>query len=370
MQRVLSFPRTLWRNRTKRTDAPRMMTYIVTFTCNARCTMCDSWKKEPEDELSIEEVDRIFRQVGRLDAIRLTGGEPFVRKDLQEIYDLGVERLRPYVMHITTNGFLTDRIVKLCEERDRRAPLFLLVSIDGPEEQHNEVRGHSSAWRKVNETLRALAPHQKSLNMRIGVNQTIVNRKGMKGYRELHAHLKPLGVRHQVVMAYDQSATYSLTKNVNVAPKFVGEFYTHGDFSTEELDAFLSEVEADTAGLPPLERLSKRYYLKGVRERLVGSGDSSTDKLSDSLINPPCVALSSHLRLYPNGDVPTCQFNSATVGNLRDKSFADLWSDPSTERQREWVRACPGCWAECEVLPNAVYSGDLVKPANLFRARS
>jgi hypothetical protein len=31
------------------------------------------------------------------------------------------------------------------------------------------------------------------------------------------------------------------------------------------------------------------------------------------------------------------------------------------DRQRAWVRKCPGCWAECEVVPNALYSGDLLR---------
>lgn len=77
--------------------------------------------------------------------------------------------------------------------------------------------------------------------------------------------------------------------------------------------------------------------------------------------NPPGVALSSHLRLSPDGTIPTCQFNSTRVGSLRQLSFAGIWDGEVRRRQRDWVRSCPGCWAECEVLPNAVYSGDLVR---------
>jgi hypothetical protein len=72
------------------------------------------------------------------------------------------------------------------------------------------------------------------------------------------------------------------------------------------------------------------------------------------------VALHSHLRLFPNGDVPTCQFNSRTVGNLRQSSFAEVWKSVKADEQRQWVRKCPGCWAECEVLPSAIYTGDLL----------
>jgi Fe-coproporphyrin III synthase len=63
----------------------------------------------------------------------------------------------------------------------------------------------------------------------------------------------------------------------------------------------------------------------------------------------------------PDGRIPTCQFNSCIVGDLRADSLEKIWLGEKTEKQRQWVKACPGCWAECEVLPNAVYSGDLLK---------
>jgi MoaA/NifB/PqqE/SkfB family radical SAM enzyme len=85
--------------------------------------------------------------------------------------------------------------------------------------------------------------------------------------------------------------------------------------------------------------------------------------------NPKCVALNAHLRIFPNGDVPTCQFNSKIVGNLRRQSFAEVWSGARMAEQRRWVNACPGCWAECEVLPSAIYTIDLLKEAVRSRPR-
>jgi hypothetical protein len=57
---------------------PRFLTYIVSFTCNARCIMCDSWKKPSPEDLTLEEIEAIFRQLPALDLVRLSGGEPFV----------------------------------------------------------------------------------------------------------------------------------------------------------------------------------------------------------------------------------------------------------------------------------------------------
>jgi AdoMet-dependent heme synthase len=352
MKRLFGYLKSLVRNRRRTTDRPRVLTYTVTFTCNARCIMCDSWKMESPDDLTLPEIQRIFAQMPRLDAVRLTGGEPFVRKDLDDIARLVQERLKPMVLHVTTNGFLTERIVRFCEERDRRTPLFLLISMDGARDKHNHVRGSDNAFDHCQRTLEALAPRRKELRLKLAVNQTIVDADGVEHYRLLRDFLKPYGIMNQMVMAYDVSATYNLEREVDVAPTEVGQFTTFGQFTPEQLRELLAAVEDDLPRYPFFERLAKRYYLRGIARRLLhGQGTP----------NPPCVALSSHLRLFPNGDVPTCQFNSRVVGNLRQQSFAEVWASARAESQREWVRACPGCWAECEVLPSAVYTGDLVR---------
>lgn len=353
MKRFLSYPRSVLRARLRRTDQPRLLTYIVTFTCNARCVMCDSWQK-PSDDLRLEQIEHIFRQLPRLDAVRLSGGEPFVRKDLLEIVELVRAQLSPLFLHITSNGFLTERIVRLCEERDRSLPLQLLISIDGVGDKHDRVRGIGQAYERAMATLRALAPRRRELRLSLAVNQTIVDGESIPHYHALKAELAPLGIHNQVVIAYAQSATYSLRERHCVRPRYPGELETFGELNGAELEALLTAAERDVLEYPLPERLAKQFYLEGVRRRLLERVPSP---------NPPCVALSSHMRLLPDGTVPTCQFNTEPAGNLREQSFAKVWQSARANSQRDWVHNCPGCWAECEVLPNAVYTGELAKHA-------
>lgn len=353
--RLPGFLSAVARNRRRVPGPPRFLTYTVTFTCNARCIMCDSWKMTSPDDLTMPEIDRIMAQLPPLDAVRITGGEPTARKDLVELVATVIRHTRPLVLHVTTNGFLTDRIVELAEKRDRGTPLFLLVSVDGEEAKHNHVRGRDTAWAGVTRTLEALAPRAKELNLKLAINQTIVDPEGVEHYARLRARFAPLGVTHNAVMAYDSSATYNLEKNIDIAPTEMGQFATFGDFTTEHFDALLAEVEADLPGLPAAERAARRYYWKGIAARLRGEGVAAP--------NPPCVALNAHLRIFPNGDVPVCQFNTRTAGNLRRQSFKEVWEGPDAARERDWVNRCPGCWAECEVLPSAIYTGDLLRDA-------
>jgi MoaA/NifB/PqqE/SkfB family radical SAM enzyme len=330
------------------------MTYIVTWTCNARCIMCDCWKKDSPDDLTTAEIEAVFKQLPRMDAVRLTGGEPFVRGDFLEIARLTQTLLQPRFLHVTTNGFLTKRIVEFCERRDRATPLRLLVSLDGMADKHNYVRGRETAWSTASATVETLAPRQKELNLELSVNQTIVDEEGAEQYKKLRDYLKPLGARVNVVMAYDASATYSLAHDSAVAPSQIGKFATFGKLDADRVRELASEVERDIRDFPFADRIAKQYYWRGVRSRLV-EGEKAP------LPNPPCVALNSHLRIYPNGDVPVCQFNAKRVGNLRRESFERIWFGADAGAQREWVRKCPGCWAECEILPNAVYTGDLLR---------
>jgi len=354
LSRLAGFLRAVVRNRRRQFDWPRFLTYTVTFGCNARCIMCDSWKMPNKDDLTLDEISGIFSQLPQMDAVRLTGGEPFARKDLTEIAQIADDKLNPLSLHVTTNGFLTDRIVEFCERRPRRAPLDLLISMDGVGEKHNQVRGHSRAYDLCLETIHALAPRRKELRMRIAVNQTIVDAEGAEHYSRLREVLRPFGIRNQIVMAYDVSATYNMEQDIDVAPREAGSFSTFGTFTTEEIRRLLDEVEGDLDQYSWPQRLAKRYYLRGIRNRLLHETGEP---------NPRCVALTSHLRIFPNGDVPTCQFNSRTIGNLREQPFTEVWTSIKAEAQRSWVRRCAGCWAECEVLPSAIYTGDLLASA-------
>lgn len=354
MNRLCSLLAAIRRNQRRQPCLPRFLTYLVTFACNARCTMCDSWQKMSSNDLSLDEIRAIFAQLPPMDMVRLSGGEPFLRSDLAEIARAAQELLRPFMLHITTNGLLTKRIIEFCETRDKHMPLYLLISLDGMAEKHNQVRGVPGAWDAAVRTLRALAPKQRMLNLHLAVNQTIVDTEGCQQYAQLREFLRPLGVQHNVVMAYDASATYSREEAVNIAPTEIGKFTTFGKFSHFQLDSLLREVEKDCRGYAFSHRIAKRYYLTGLRQRLL---------YQHAYPNPPCVALSSHIRLLPDGTIPTCQFNTIPIGNVRQQRFAEIWSAPPARKQRQWVQRCPGCWAECEVLPNAFYTGDLLRLA-------
>lgn len=350
LTRVPGLLRGVWRERTGRRNLPRMLTYTVTFRCDARCVMCDSWQLPRQRELTVEELDPILAGLPRMDVVRLTGGEPTLRPDLAQIASLVVRHVDPAVLHLTTNGFQPARVVRFCEERPRGTPLHVLVSIDGIAGKHDEVRRRRGAFGRCLETLEALAPRRRELNLVLDVNMTVTDREAAGQYRALREHLAPLGVRNQLVVAYAESATYSVEKHgAELDLDQEGGYETFQPIPEEELRLLLDQAMEDLEELPFVERAAKRYYLRGIRSRLLGEGERR---------QPSCVALNSHLRIFPDGAVPVCQFNGRRIGNLREQSFEEVWFGAAGREGRDWVRRCPGCWAECEVLPSALYTGD------------
>mgnify|MGYP000760393778 FL=1 len=124
-------------------------TVIVTYRCNARCNMCNRYKKpsKPEEELTIETI----KKLPPMYFTNITGGEPFIREDLADIVRELYKKSDRIV--ISTNGFFTDRIIKLCEEFPK---VGIRISIEGLEDTNNKIRGLDDGFNKGYTTLKKL----------------------------------------------------------------------------------------------------------------------------------------------------------------------------------------------------------------------
>ena len=124
-------------------------TVIVTYRCNARCSMCNRYKapSKPEEEISIETI----KKLPKMYFTNITGGEPFIRTDLKDIVRELYKKSDRIV--ISTNGFFTDRIVDLCKEFPQ---IGIRISIEGLEQTNNEIRGLQNGYQRGYGTLKKL----------------------------------------------------------------------------------------------------------------------------------------------------------------------------------------------------------------------
>src|SRR5947209_11881880 len=105
--------RNIWRRRILRTNivAPYAVTFYVTHKCNLACSYCT--QKEPDvfsDELSTADTIRLLRKIRReSDSIVITGGEPTLRSDIEEIVLAARFECKFRSVLLITNGTLLDR---------------------------------------------------------------------------------------------------------------------------------------------------------------------------------------------------------------------------------------------------------------------
>src|SRR5262245_46934808 len=143
----------------RRPGSPVKLNWCLTYWCQYRCKTCNIWQRRPADELTTDEVIAFVRQNPHVGWVDLTGGEIFLRPDIDEILETivtGWQRLA--LLHFPTNGFLTDRIVASVRRIAGRGPAktIVTVSLDGDERTNDDVRGIQGGFRRQIETFNAL----------------------------------------------------------------------------------------------------------------------------------------------------------------------------------------------------------------------
>src|SRR5229473_564032 len=165
--------RNAWRRHILRTRvvAPYAVTFYVTHKCNLACSYCT--QKEPDvfsDELPTRATIQLLKRIRKeTDSIVITGGEPTLRADIEELAEAARFDCKYRSLLLITNGTLLDR-----KPRILRAVTGLVVSLDALAADPTNPLSKPAALPKVLENL-ALAKEQLGSPRRIinGTPRTI-----------------------------------------------------------------------------------------------------------------------------------------------------------------------------------------------------
>ena len=152
----------------ERLKTPVILIFFVTSRCNLRCSHCFFWQEinnAVDDELSIHEIRKISRSLEHPLFLSLTGGEPFLRKDMVEIISAFHEGCGIRDVGITTNGTLEKTIIEtVASVFDEKlvSNLSIQVSLDGLGATHDGIRGVKGAFDKAFSTVKELRRIQKT----------------------------------------------------------------------------------------------------------------------------------------------------------------------------------------------------------------
>jgi MoaA/NifB/PqqE/SkfB family radical SAM enzyme len=154
-------------------EAIAQWTHFVTSVCNARCAHCFYPINAGKNELTLAEIDRLTGTLPPIRLLLISGGEPFLRRDLPEILRLYFERCGFFNASIPTNGFGPEEVARAAEKICGFSPelaLGISVSIDGFQEFHDRVRAVPGLYARALATLEALLElSRRTPNLTVGV---------------------------------------------------------------------------------------------------------------------------------------------------------------------------------------------------------
>lgn len=316
-----------------RLRAPLKINLCLTYWCQYRCKTCNIWQRTPTDELTTAEllafIDR-NRETAWLD---VTGGEIFLRKDLDAILDAIVGSWRHLaVLHFPTNGFLTDRILHTATRLAKtcRAAVVITVSLDGNEALNDDIRGVKGGFRRQIETFAALR-RIRGIKTVLGMTLSSLNAGHFAETLEACRTYCPDLTIHDF--------------HVNVA-QMSGHYYGNAGMTHLRPQAAVLKQDLQLyralQGMPTsVASWVERTYLNHL-ERFLDTGRTPMR----------CHALRSSCFIDPWGMVYPCITYDRPIGSLRttDMNLAAVWnSEMARKVQAEiWSGSCPQCWTACE----------------------
>lgn len=297
----------------------------LTVYCNLKCKMCSVWELA-QHGVSFDIASKLLRQARALGATTFTpcGAESFMRKDFLDLVELAHE-LGYTTQDIVTNGtMITDANL----DRLQACPsVYLHISIDGPKELHDDLRGEGNYDKSV-----ATARKCVERGIRVGLSGVLM-RETLHHAEHLLQLAKTLGVREVSFQPFQEEISgpdkelprFSLLRT----PKSQLEKSLHS-ISTRARDLGVTIFTESMFGVIP------DYLATGKRPIPPGG----------------CYLPSKFLLVDFRGDVYPCFFmrtDADRMGNVLTDEIPDIWH--SLHHKQLQIMAlterCPGCLAAC-----------------------
>ena len=343
---------------------PMTVTYSVTAACQSRCKTCQighMYMEHPEraeNDLKLEEIEKIFKTMKPVYFFNMSGGEPFIRKDLPQIVALACKYLKPRVIHTPTNAIMTDRVVantekiiKIIRKYDKTVPFTVKPSIDGVGELHDEIRGVKGNFEKLLKTIEGLKKlEEKYDNFHLELG-TVISNFNIDHLDEIEDFVHSLGVE-----SYRNEVAECRT-----------EFFNLNDPITPPADVYQRLIK-DFARKVEENIATKKNLAKMTEALRVVYYDIAGRILKENRQVIPCYAGVSNVHINFDGGVwPCCVLGyEKQMENLRDYDydFQKLWHSKKANAVRKYIKgkncACP--------LANQGYSNILMHFPSLFKA--
>ncbi len=309
---------------------PPFLIVFINSICNMTCEHCFYWSNlNKRDDLTFAEFDSLTKELGKVENLNLSGGEPFLRPDFAEIVRLFITRNHAKNIYVPTNGWFTDKTVaqisKVLEEPS--VDHFVAeLSLDGLPEYHDKFRGLQGSFDRAMKTHDALAEvARRDPRLRIHAITTVTH-ENVGQVQELTDHLYercPSMEHHNLAILRGDRLNQSLTGPAREAYDTVWR-HLRMRWAPREKGRFGGIVD-------PMLHHAKLRTLDEKRQVI------------------PCSAGRMTGVIHANGDIGLCE-TLAPVGNIRTGGgFRGVWDGPKAEALRQSI-ARKECWCTNEVF--------------------
>ncbi len=280
----------------------------ITYRCNAGCYMCNTWKhpSEPQDELQPKDLEGLPDMV----FTNITGGEPFVREDIDDF--IRVIRPKSRRIVISTNGYFTERIVALAKAWP---DLGFRVSLEGLPAANDELRGIKDGFDHGLRTLLEL----KAMGLKdLGFGITVSDRNALD-MRELYRLAEGLHMEFATAVTHNTYYFHKTDNEFDDKAMIIREF---------------RELIKDLLRTGRLKNWFRAYFNEGLIEFVRGNPRAL-----------PCEVGTDLFFVDPFGRVLTCNGCEFVMGSLKEQTFGEIWNSGDAKRARQCVAGCTrNCW--------------------------
>ncbi len=305
---------------------------VPTRRCNLSCEMCPVNQQSLfSEELKLDEYGRLFRELSTFrpnPKVLFWGGEPFLRKDMVEILSLAKKYHLP--VSVYTNGLLLNE--KMIEGMIAEEILNdIYFSVDGTEEVCDQIRGKKGLYKKIIENVGIICKYKESYEKSIPdiFFACTISSRNLGVLNPLAESANRLGVRtHYIYLSFLPEKMWQ--RHLNMMSKYdLEDLNADLQHSHHNPEKFLEnngiftkidweQLEECKVKLPLSVEDTKRYFS--------GSGCP---------LRRTCRSPWLEATVMPNGDITPCNgFIYYRAGNLRDKSFRDIWFGEKFNRFR------------------------------------
>jgi len=342
---------------------PLTITYSITNVCQSRCKTCNLWElyqnkpKLRKKELTLDEIEKIFKSMGHIYFFNISGGEPYLRTDIPEIVNLACKYLKPGVIHIPTNAIApeliekqTRKILDIMKTNKANIPLTIKPSFDGIGKEHDKIRGIKGNFKKLLETIKRLKSLQKEYpNLDVGVG-TVISVYNIDKIKEISDYAKKLNVDSYInEIAEQRSELFTLNRNITPSAKKY----------EEAINTFSKAIKKELKTKKRLTRITQAFRL--VYYRIV------VRILKEKRQVIPCYGGLTNAHINPYGEIwPCCVLGyEKPMGSLRkvNYNFKKIWHSKQANKVRKHIKQgkcyCP--------LANQAYGNILCSPSSMIK---